>query len=451
MTSPGFPMLVQVPVSQQPPPWIGFFGPISVPLIYTIVKILVVFTVYMVSAALLTLAERKISAWIQDRLGPNRVIKGWGQPLADGVKNFMKEETLPEAVNKPLFLLAPALSFIPALSLWAVIPFAAPLPLKWGLMDMVVADLPVGYLYILALSSLGVYGVVLAGWSSNNKYALLGGLRSSAQMVSYEIAMGMSTIPVLLLAGDVTLNTIVRQQEQGLWNVLSLSIACLLFVVSAFAETNRLPFDLPEAESELIAGYHTEYSAMKFSLFFIAEYCNLVTASALMVTLFFGGWTVPGWHLVNSAPWAWWKTVITLGVFLVKVMCFLFLFMWIRWTLPRFRYDQLMSLGWKLMLPLALGYIVTVAGAILLLDGLGVPRTGPHGAVLYDLCLLAINVVILLVLFMVVDRGRLISPASSRIRDTELARLRAVEQRSSLARRVGVGRRPPSRPIESGD
>ena len=288
------PMMLQVPVSQEPPPWIGFFGPISVPLIYTIVKILVVFTVYMVSAALLTLAERKISAWIQDRLGPNRVIKGWGQPLADGVKNFMKEETMPEAVNKPLFLLAPALAFIPALSLWAVIPFAAPLPLKWGLMDMVVADLPIGYLYILALASLGVYGVVLAGWSSNNKYALLGGLRSSAQMVSYEIALGMSTIPVLLLAGNVTLSAIVRQQQAGLWNVLSLSVACVLFMVSAFAETNRLPFDLPEAESELIAGYHTEYSAMKFSLFFIAEYCNMVTASALMVTLFFGGWTVPG-------------------------------------------------------------------------------------------------------------------------------------------------------------
>jgi NADH-quinone oxidoreductase subunit H len=445
------PTLLQTPVSQVPPPWIGFLGPISVPLIYTIVKILVVFTVYMISAALLTLAERKISAWIQDRLGPNRVIKGWGQPLADGVKNFMKEETLPAAVNKPLFLLAPAMAFIPALSVWAVIPFAAPLPLKWGLMDMVVADLPVGFLYILALSSLGVYGVVLAGWSSNNKYALLGGLRSSAQMVSYEIAMGMSTIPVVLLAGDVTLNTIVRQQEQGLWNVLTLTIASLLFIVSAFAETNRLPFDLPEAESELIAGYHTEYSAMKFSLFFIAEYCNLVTASALMVTLFFGGWTVPGWHAVNSAPWAWWKTAITLAVFLLKVMFFLFFYMWIRWTLPRFRYDQLMSLGWKLMLPLALGYIVTIAAAMLVLDSLGVPRTGPHGAVLYDLCLFGVNVVLVLVLFMIVDRGRLISPASARIRGAELTRLRAVEERSTIARRLAARRAATSPPLDSGD
>ncbi len=445
------PLVLQVADPQRPPPAIGFLGPISVGLIYTIVKILVVFTVYMVSAALLTLAERKISAFIQDRLGPNRVIKGWGQPLADGVKNFMKEETMPDAVNKPLFLLAPALAFIPALSLWAVIPFGAPLPLPWGRMDLVIADLPIGYLYILALSSLGVYGVVLAGWSSNNKYALLGGLRSSAQMISYEIAFGMSTIPVLLLAGNVTLNTIVRQQQTGLWNVLSLSVACLLLIISAFAETNRLPFDLPEAESELIAGYHTEYSAMKFSLFFIAEYCNIVTASALIVTLFFGGWTVPFWNTVNTAPWAAWKTIITLLVFVLKVMFFLFLYMWVRWTLPRFRYDQLMSLGWKLMLPLALGYIVVIAAAMLGLDALGIGRTGPHAAQIYDLCLFAVNVVIVLILFVVVDRGRLISPASARIRDVELARLRAVERRSTLARRAAAGGTPVSRSFESGD
>ncbi len=439
MMTHGLAPLLQVARSQVPPPDVGFAWFISVPLIYTIIKILVVFTVYMVSAALLTLAERKISAWIQDRLGPNRVIKGWGQPLADGVKNFMKEETLPAAVNKPLFLMAPALAFIPALSLWAVLPFAAPLPLKWGLMPMVVADLPIGYLYILSLASLGVYGIVLAGWSSNNKYALLGGLRSSAQMVSYEIAMGMSTIPVLLLAGDVSLGTIIQEQERGLWNVLSLSIAAGIFIVAAFAETNRLPFDLPEAESELIAGYHTEYSAMKFSFFFIAEYCNMVTASALMVTLFFGGWTVPGWHAVNSAPWAWWKTAITLAAFLIKVMFFLFLYMWIRWTLPRFRYDQLMALGWKVMLPAALGYIVIIAAAILGLDMLGVPRTAVHGVPVYGLCLLGLNIVLLGLLLVVIDRGRLISPASARVRAAELARLRAVRERSSLAGRATLG------------
>jgi NADH-quinone oxidoreductase subunit H len=413
---------------QQPPNSIAFLAFISVPLIYTIVKILIVFTVYMVGVAMLTLAERKISAWIQDRLGPNRVLKGWGQPLADGVKNFAKEETLPAAANKPLFLLAPALAFIPALSLWAVIPFAAPLPLKWGRMDMVIADLPIGFLYILALSSLGVYGVVLAGWASNNKYALLGGLRSSAQMVSYEIAMGMSTIPVLLLAGDVSLSTIVQQQQHGLWNVLTLSVACVIFIVSSFAETNRLPFDLAEAESELIAGYHTEYSAMKFSLFFIAEYANLVTASALMVTLFFGGWTVPGWDAVNSAPWAWWKTAITLGAFLAKVLFFIFFFMWIRWTLPRFRYDQLMSLGWKVALPLILAYIVIIASATLGLDALGIPRGPVYGA-----ALLGLNVVLVVIIAVVIDRGRLISPASTRVRSAELARLRAASLRSPLA------------------
>src|SRR4051812_6983029 len=256
----------------------------------TLIKMILVFTVYMIGVALLTLAERKISAWIQDRHGPNRV--GWHgllQPAADGLKNIMKEETYPGQAYMPLFILAPALSFLVGLITWAVIPFAAPLDTRWGTIDMALAPLPVGFLFILAIGSLGVYGIVLAGWSSNNKYALLGGLRSSAQMISYEIAMGMSTIPVLLLAGNVSVSKIVNQQAFETWNVLNLTVAFFIFMVAAFAETNRLPFDLPEAESELIAGYHSEYSAMKFSLFFIAEYSNMVTASALMSTLFFGG------------------------------------------------------------------------------------------------------------------------------------------------------------------
>src|SRR5687767_9531970 len=217
---------------------------------FTVIKLLIVFTVYMIGVALLTLAERKISAWIQDRHGPNRVGKGWGQPFADGLKNIMKEETMPAGVNKPLFVLAPIMSFIPALTAWCVIPFGAPLPTRWGRIDMVVADLPVGFLFILAMTSISVYGIVIAGWSSNNKYALLGGLRSSAQMVSYEISMGMATIPVLLLAGNVSLNTIITQQAWGGWNVVNLTVAFFIFMVAAFAETNRLPFDLPEAESE---------------------------------------------------------------------------------------------------------------------------------------------------------------------------------------------------------
>jgi NADH-quinone oxidoreductase subunit H len=396
----------------------AFLWIIPVGLAATIIKMLAVFTVYMVGVAMLTLAERKISAWIQDRHGPIRVLRGWGQPLADGVKNFMKEETLPAMVNKPLFILAPALSFIPALSTWAVIPFAAPWNSPWGRIDMVLADLPVGYLFILAISSLGVYGIVLAGWSSNNKYSLLGGLRSSAQMVSYEIALGMSTIPVLILAGDVSLSKIIQEQTSGGWHVFSLTIAAFIFMVAAFAETNRLPFDLPESESELIAGYHTEYSAMKFSLFFIAEYANMVTASALMATLYFGGWSFPG---LAGPPYTGLQTVLTLGIFLAKVLFFLFTFMWIRWTLPRFRYDQLMSLGWKVMLPLALAYIVVISGATLGLDRLGLPR-GP----IYGLALFALNIVLLVILFLIVDRGRLISPAYGRLRGSELARLRAI-------------------------
>jgi NADH-quinone oxidoreductase subunit H len=393
-------------------------------LLATIIKLIIVFTLYMLGAALLTLAERKISAWIQDRHGPNRVggRSGILQPIADGIKNFVKEETYPDAANLPLFILAPVLAFIPALIAWAVIPFAAPWGSKWGVIEMVLAPMPIGYLFILAISSLGVYGVVIAGWSSNNKYALLGGLRSSAQMVSYEIAMGMATVPVLLLAGNVTMSRIINQQAFETWNVINLTVAFFIFLVAAFAETNRLPFDLPEAESELVAGYHSEYSAMKFSLFFIAEYCNMITASALMATLFFGGWDIPFTLWDNLAPHTGLKTILTLAVFLVKVLFFLFLYMWIRWTLPRFRYDQLMSLGWKFMLPLALGYIVLIAGAVVLLESLGFAR----GSWPFHLGLGMLNLAAVVILFMIVDRGRLVSPAYSRLDRRDLARLRAV-------------------------
>ena len=400
-------------------------------LLATIIKLIIVFTLYMVGAALLTLAERKISAWIQDRHGPNRVggRSGILQPIADGIKNFVKEETYPDAANLPLFILAPVLSFIPALIAWAVIPFAAPWGSRWGVIEMVLAPMPIGYLFILAISSLGVYGIVIAGWSSNNKYALLGGLRSSAQMVSYEIAMGMATVPVLLLAGNVTMSRIINQQAFETWNVINLTVAFFIFLVAAFAETNRLPFDLPEAESELVAGYHSEYSAMKFSLFFIAEYCNMITASALMATLFFGGWDIPFTLWDNLAPHTGLKTILTLAVFLVKVLFFLFLYMWIRWTLPRFRYDQLMSLGWKFMLPLALGYIVVIAGAVVLLESMGFAR----GSWPFHLGLGMLNLAAVVILFMIVDRGRLVSPAYSRLDRRDLARLRAVTAPRSTA------------------
>ena len=415
--------LLQVANPQAPPTSTSVF------VIATVIKMIIVFTVLMVGVALLTLAERKISAWIQDRHGPNRV--GWHgllQPAADGLKNIMKEETYPDAAYKPLFILAPALAFIPAMMTFAVIPFASPLPTGAGLIEMVVAPLPIGFLYILAITSLGVYGIVLAGWASNNKYSLLGGLRSSAQMVSYEIAMGLSTIAVLLVAGNVALNDIIWQQATTVWNFFGLTIAFIIFLIAAFAETNRLPFDLPEAESELIAGYHTEYSAMKFSLFFIAEYSNMVTASALLVTLFFGGWDIPFTLWDNQAPWSILKTVLTGLLFAGKVLFFLFFYMWIRWTLPRFRYDQLMSLGWRVLLPVALLYIVVIAGTLLILDLLGVRPGATHGIILG-----VVNLVLAGILFLILDSGRIISPASGRVHAEQLRRLRAMRSRSPLA------------------
>ena len=398
--------------------------PIGVFIISTVVKMIVVFTVYMVGVALLTLAERKISAWIQGRLGPNRVGGKLGllQPAADGVKNIMKEETLPAHVNKPMFMLAPMLAFIPAMLAWAVIPFGAPWDSRFGRIQMVVADLPVGFLFTLAITSLGVYGIVIAGWASNNKYALLGGLRSTAQMISYEIAMGMSLIPVLLLSGNVSLNQIVDQQaNMHIWNALTLTISFFIFVVAAFAETNRLPFDLPEAESELIAGYHTEYSAMKFSMFPISEYANMATSSALMATLFFGGWDIPFTTQDNTTGVTFFMMLLSVAIFGLKTLFFIFVFIWIRWTLPRFRYDQLMSLGWKLMLPMALAYIILIASVMLALDYAGLPR-----GFLYGLAMLGVNVVAVIIVFFILDRGRIISPAYGRATPQQIARLRAV-------------------------
>jgi len=394
-------------------------------LIITLIKVIVVFFGTMVVVALLTLLERKVSAWMQDRLGPNRVGPGGIlQPAADGLKNILKEETYPAHASMMFFVLAPMLAIGPALITFAVVPFAAPLPTPWGLVDMIVADLPIGILYILAITSLGIYGIVMAGWASNNKYSFLGGLRAAAQMVSYEVALGLSLIPVFMIAGNVTLTQIVwtQQQELGLWLAFPLGLSFLFFVVSAFAETNRLPFDVAEAEAELVTGYHTEYSSMKFSMFFIAEYANMVTASALMATLFLGGWDIPFWNgddmrviapgvVEGSAP-AWWKTLLTLASFSAKTFFFIFMFMWVRWTVPRFRYDQIMHLGWKVLLPSALAYVTLMAASILTLDTLGVP----FGFV-YGLILTAVNLVATVLFIMLVDRDRVIAgtaPAARR-------------------------------------
>jgi NADH-quinone oxidoreductase subunit H len=376
-------------------------------LIASAIKVFIVFNLIMVGVALLTLLERRVCAWMQDRLGPNRVgPQGILQPAADGLKNFLKEETSPAMADKALFTLAPIVSFVPALLTFGVIPFASPLPTRWGVVPMVVADLPVGFLYILAISSLGVYGIVLAGWASNNKYALLGGLRASAQMISYEIALGMSTVAVLLLAGNVTLSAVIAQQQLAhAWFIVPLTIAFVIFFVSALAETNRLPFDLPEAEGELIAGYHTEYSSMKFSMFYIAEYSNMVTASALMATLFFGGWDVPFTRWDSTGDPTVLKTLVTLIAFSVKTFAFLFTFIWVRWTLPRFRYDQLMALGWKVLLPLTLFYITILAVAIWFFR---IQLGWDYGTGM-AWALGGLNVVLLIALMWWLDRGRIVS------------------------------------------
>ena len=385
------------------------------------IKVVAVFTIVMVAVAMFTWLERRLAAWIQDRLGPNRVGPfGLLQPLADGLKNLLKEESSPGQVSRLYFILAPALAIFPALMTFAVVPFAAPLPTPWGLVEMVVADLPIGILFIMALSSMGVYGVVMAGWASNNKYAFLGGLRASAQMVSYEVSLGLSLVPVFMLVGNVTLTQVVwtQQGEIGLWLALPLGLSFFLFVISAFAETNRLPFDLAEAESELVTGYHTEYSAMKFSMFFIAEYSHVLTASALMATLFLGGWDIPfvkfddmvvvAPGVVQGAEPAVWKTLLTGLVFAAKTLFFVCVYMWVRWTLPRFRYDQVMHLGWKVLLPTALAYIGLIGTTILVLD-----RLGLEYGTLYGLVLTGVSLVATAVFLWIIDRDRVIGGASS--------------------------------------
>ena len=325
-------------------------------LLITVIKILVIILVVLGGVAYMTLAERKVSAWIQWRVGPNRV-GPWGllQPIADGLKFVFKEDFIPKGANRALHTLAPMLTLIPALVTFAVIPFGSSLPIFGHQVNLIVADLSIGILFIFAIASLGVYGIAVGGWSSNNKYALFGSLRSSAQMISYEIALGLSVIPVIMFVGSLRLTDIVAHQGAHPWFIVSQPLSFLLFTIAAFAETNRLPFDLPEAEPELVAGYHTEYSSMKFAMFFLGEYANMMTASALIVTLFLGGYHFP-WveNLPIFVEGGLLLGLLHLFTFLAKVVGMLFVFLWVRWSLPRFRYDQLMGLGWKVMLPLSL-------------------------------------------------------------------------------------------------
>ena len=310
---------------------------------WALVKIVTILFALLTVVSYLTFAERKVAGHMQARTGPNRVGPfGLLQPLADVLKLFFKEEFTPADANKVVFHIAPMLAVIPALVSFSVIPIGP---------NFIVTDINVGLLLFLAMSSLGVYAITLAGWSSNNKYALLGGLRSSAQMISYELAMGLSTIGVLLIAGSLSLVDIVHAQER-LWFIVYQPLAFLIFMITALAETNRAPFDLPEAEAELVAGFHTEYSSMKWGLFFLGEYANVLTICSIAVTLFLGGWNGP-W-LPDSLKFLW---------YLAKLGLLVFVFMWVRWTYPRLRYDQLMQFGWKVLLPLSLVNIaVTAAG-----------------------------------------------------------------------------------------
>lgn len=312
--------------------------------------------------SVMTWVERRLSAVIQFRWGPNRVgPMGLFQPIADGIKFIMKEEIIPRDAYKPLFVLAPALAMITSICAFAVIPFGPTIELFGRKIDLVVLNLDGGVLFAFAATSLGVYALVCAGWSSRNKYALMGGLRSSAQMISYELALGFSIVSVLLVSGTLRPVEIVAQQAGWFWNWNILGgwqlLGFVIFVIAGYAETNRLPFDLPEAESELVAGYHTEYSSMKFAMFFMAEYIAMITMSSLIVTLFLGGYNPP--HPTGSLEgWPLW--LYQIFWFVAKVGCFMILYVWVRWTLPRFRYDQLMDLGWKRLFPLALINVIII-------------------------------------------------------------------------------------------
>jgi NADH-quinone oxidoreductase subunit H len=406
-------------------------GPTLVFVLMSLIKCGAVVGVMLGLVAYSVVAERRYSAWFQDRIGPNRVgiplggmtlagikipeirLYGLFQPMADGLKFLLKEEITPGHVTKPYFYMAPVLAMVPAILTSAVVPFGSSINLepwaRWisdffslGLDEAtllafnspaVIADLNVGVLFVFAIVSISVYGIVIAGWSSNSKFPFLGSIRSSAQMISYEIAMGLAVVPVFLVIGNLNLQEIIRfQAEHGwlafaviappaqwnwesfvLWPFLALSF--IIFLVAAFAETNRLPFDLPECETELVGGYHTEYGAFKFALFFLGEYAAMLVTSCVMVTLFFGGWTLPlPWFNGTAIPESWaflgslagqamphWFWLVHIGVFISKMAFFIFFFIWVRWSFPRFRYDQLMDLGWKFFLPLALANVMLVA------------------------------------------------------------------------------------------
>jgi NADH-quinone oxidoreductase subunit H len=333
-----------------------------------LIKIALILAILPLLVAALTLAERKVIAFMQVRLGPMRV-GPWGllQPIADPIKLLLKEDIIPERADRWIFTLAPVIALIPAFIVLAVIPIGPMIEILGKPISLYVTDLNIGVLYVLSISSVGVLGIILGGWASNSKYPLLGALRSAAQMVSYEVALGFSIIGVLMLSGSLSLVSIVEAQRNGgYWYVFLQPVAFILFFICGVAETNRAPFDLPEAESELVAGFHTEYSGFRFSLFFLAEYANMITVSAMAVTLFWGGWlrpfpNVPALAFLDIIPPVLW--------FAAKVIVFLYFYLWFRASWPRYRYDQLMKLGWQFLLPLSIVNVIVTAIVVVLLQG----------------------------------------------------------------------------------
>lgn len=327
------------------------------------ILVVVVFAITLVIAMYATLAERKVAAFMQDRVGPDRAGPfGMFQPLADGIKFFMKEEIIPTESNKFLFILGPSIAMLTACLTSAVIPWSTPVEIYGRVIPLQIADINIGVLYIFGIVSVGVYGIMIGGWASNNKYSLLGAIRASSQMISYELGMGLSLIALIMMTGSLSLNEIIEQQRGFHWNIFYQPLAFLIFLICAFAECNRAPFDLAECETELVGGYHTEYSSMKLGFYMFAEYINLFVSSALLALLFLGGYNFPFMDSLGLSANA--ISIIGLFVFFAKIFFFIFLFMWVRWTLPRFRYDQLMRLGWQVLIPLAIANIL-ITGAVL--------------------------------------------------------------------------------------
>ncbi|MFM9008880.1 MAG: NADH-quinone oxidoreductase subunit NuoH [Bacteroidota bacterium] len=338
---------------------------------FILVKFALVVLVFLVSlgiAAYSTYAERKLAAFLQDRVGPDRAGPfGILQPIADGVKMFMKEEIIPNNADKALFILGPCIMMMTACMTGVVIPWGDTVVINGTEYPLQITDVNIGILYIFGVVSIGVYGIMIGGWASNNKYSLMGAIRASSQMISYELAMGLSIIALVMTTGTLSIREIVEQQEGFAWNVFAQPLGFLLFIICAFAECNRTPFDLPECETELVGGYHTEYSSMKLGFYLFAEYINMFISSAVIASLYFGGYNFPFIDQLDLPQNI--LTLIGTGIFFAKVFFFIFFFMWIRWTIPRFRYDQLMHLGWRIMIPLALVNILLTAGYVLWRNG----------------------------------------------------------------------------------